>query len=226
MFKPCCSAFLMPAAKRLRRVQPAFTLIELMVVLIIVSILISLLYTVVVKSRTQALEARAKAEAKALESAILSYRAANGVYPAQTQGEQDMLYLTNNMKIVSLLITNDPRSRVHLRLQATAISNALADDLYRDPWGFPYAICIDETGDGYVRGLDYNLRPELKDIVCTNNDPYNPADITISLQWEETNAAFLAAPVGVFSLKNCSTNKFTNNVVINTPYEINIRSWE
>lgn len=191
----------------------AFTLIELLVVLIIASVLLALLYTVVIKTRDQALEGQAKAEVKALEGAILSYRTANGIYPGQVQGTNDTFYLTNNMFIVSLLASNDPRGRVHLRVP----TNALNDRVYRDPWGLPYAICMDEDGDGYVRGLDDQVRPELRNIAYSNKA--GTAGGMVTIRWVATNNVYLVAPVGVFSLKGIGN-------VLGSPANVTIRSWE
>jgi prepilin-type N-terminal cleavage/methylation domain-containing protein len=209
----------MPALRQNRKMRlpspdsgdGSFTLIELLVVLIIASVLMALLYTVLTKSRSQAMDGQAKAEVKALEGAILSYRAANGLYPRQAQGANDMFYLTNNMLIVSLLASNDPRGRVHLRVP----TNALNDTVYRDPWGFPYAICMDEDGDGVIM-LDDRIRPEIRNMAYSNKTGTAGGQVTI--RWGTNNIAF-AAPVGVFSLKG------VGNVSANAA-GIPIRSWE
>ena len=196
----------------------ACPLIELLVVLIIASILMSLLYTVVTKSRSRSLEVKAKAEAVALDAAISSYRTANGIYPCQTQGTHDTFYLLDNLRVVNVLASPDPRGKVHLRVPPSAITNTF----YHDPWGYPYAICMDETGDGYLKGFDGNIEPAYRNLpavnIATPDNPKIDETYRFSIVWVETNNAVLGRNVAVFSLQGVGRT-------MSGPGQAKIRSW-
>lgn len=192
----------------------AFTLVELLVVLIIISILITLLYTVIVKAKVQSERAQARSEIAALESAIMSYRTENGFFPCQTQGVHDAFYLSDNMRVVACLAAADPRARVHLRVP----TNVLGQSAYYDPFGFPYAIAMDEDGDGFISGLHYTNRPELANMQYTNRLDSNMV-YSLTMNWPMSNNVRVAARAAVFSTMNIGA---TNS----DPNSITLRSWK
>jgi general secretion pathway protein G len=130
----------------MRRVsaQGGFTLIEIMVVVLILGLLAALVVPKIVGRTDEARVTRAKADIKAIESALNLFKIDNGFYPNTGEGLQ-------------ALVSAPPRARKWN-------PDGYLDKIPVDPWGAEYIyqsdgrkIVVASTGaDGVEGGEGYN----------------------------------------------------------------------
>ena len=111
-----------------------FTLIEIMVVVIIIGLLAAFIVPKIVGQVDQAKVSKAKADIRALESALTMYRIDNSRYPTTDQG---LAALTQK--------PNDPALK-------NWRTGGYLDRLSKDPWGNEYQYAYPGT-----HGKDYDL---------------------------------------------------------------------
>lgn len=124
--------------------QAGFTLIEIMVVVLILGLLAALVVPKIVGRTDEARVTRAKADIKAIESALNLFKIDNGFYPNTGEGLQ-------------ALVTAPPRARKWN-------PDGYLDKIPVDPWGTEYIyqsdgrqIVVASTGaDGVEGGEGYN----------------------------------------------------------------------
>ena len=121
---------------------PAFTLVELMLVMGVIVILVAMLFPVVIGAKEKARKKQALTEAHNVVLALKGYRMEFDKWPNQTQAERDPTYFTNNHLVIMPLIGHNARGKVFLAVQATNQTDSVTNFL--DPWGVPYVICINE----------------------------------------------------------------------------------
>lgn len=122
--------------RRLQRGQSGFSLIEIMVVIVIIGLLVSIVAPNVLDSAEEARVAKARADFKAIATALKIYRLDNYNYPT---GEQGIEALVEKPSI-------DP-------IPGNYKKNGYLDDMPVDPWNRPYQyLSPAEYGDG-----DYDL---------------------------------------------------------------------
>jgi prepilin-type N-terminal cleavage/methylation domain-containing protein len=158
-----------------------FTLVELLAVIAVIAILASLLFPAIQSMMQAARRRKAAVEAKALVNAIKSYRNTYGRYPLQSQGAKDATYpddinlvtdtvgiKTKQWTIVGPLLPGDPenpRQITFLEISPQSVKkDKTGSSYYADPWGRPYVIALDESGDqrtcptNQLAGAGYALR--------------------------------------------------------------------
>jgi general secretion pathway protein G len=101
--------------------QKGFSLIEIMVVLVILGILVGLIAPQVMDNVDKALVQQAKADMKAVETALKLYKLDNYVYPSTEQGLQALVTASD--------ISPTPRNFK---------KDGYLDRLPKDPWGRDY----------------------------------------------------------------------------------------
>ncbi len=74
-----------------RKYSKGFTLIELMIVIVIIGIFAALLMPRIMDSPEQAKRVKAKADIRAIESALKMYKIDSGVYPTTEQGLEALI---------------------------------------------------------------------------------------------------------------------------------------
>lgn len=124
--------------------QAGFTLIEIMVVVLILGLLAALVVPKIVGRTDEARVTRAKADIKAIESALNLFKIDNGFYPNTGEGLQ-------------ALVSAPPRARKWN-------PDGYLDKIPVDPWGTEYIyqsdgrqIVVASTGaDGVEGGEGYN----------------------------------------------------------------------
>lgn len=141
-----------------------FTLLELLAVIAVIAVLASMLFPAIQSMMQAARRKKASTEAKALANAIKSYRNIYGRFPLQAQGAKDQTYpdevdtvadtvgvKTRQWTIVGPLLPDDaenPRRTTFLEIAPQAIKkDKNGNRYYADPWGRPYIVAIDESGD-------------------------------------------------------------------------------
>jgi len=134
--------------KRYRTEQRnAFTLLELLTVVTIIAVMMCLLLPAIAAVRRYADKNKAAGDAVHMVNAIKQYRSAYPTFPGQTQGDADRMY-DNVALLHSVLIdalTNNPR-----KLYFSEVIESISNGVYADPWGRPFVIAVDESGDGAV----------------------------------------------------------------------------
>lgn len=105
----------------MKRLQAAFTLIEIMVVVVILGILATIIVPKIVSRPDQAKVVKAKQDILALESALELYKLDNGFYPSTDQGLQALV-----VKPESDPVPQQWKDGGYLKR------------LRQDPWGRPY----------------------------------------------------------------------------------------
>jgi len=132
------------------RRDPAFSMLETLVVLLVLSILSGALLSAVTTLRHTSEIKHARADAIALAQAIKEYRQIYGNWPNQRQGQQDRVYAgmggESGQSNIVVALLNNPRGLLLLELPDMAVTNGC----YLDPWQRPYLIAIDENGDGHL----------------------------------------------------------------------------
>ncbi len=125
----------------------SFTLVEMMVVIAIIAILATLLFPAVTGSRNRAKKRQAMVEVCNIVMAARKFSVENGRWPNQVSDSGDATYFTDNHIVINALTipASNDRSRIYLQLQSGSVD---ANGNYVDPWGWPYIICLDESGDG------------------------------------------------------------------------------
>jgi len=130
----------------------AFTLIELLVVVSIILILAALLMPAIQHMVAQAARSKAATQGIAISIAIKAYRSEYGTWPGQTgDDETDERFRAKPENIVSNLFSN-PKNIYFLGNTEHIITNGV----FADPWHRPFAIVMDEDGDGTVE-VDVDL---------------------------------------------------------------------
>ncbi len=129
----------------------SFTLIELLVVMGIIGLLVALLFPAIGAARQAANRAKAEAEVKAIEVAILNYLRDYGKFPMQSNATVDLDYGgTNYVALIGILravdTTNNSRREVYLEV-ATA---SLVTNAFKDPWDRDYRVMVDSTFDNKI----------------------------------------------------------------------------
>ncbi len=129
--------------------KTGLTLLELLIVISVIGVLAGFLIPAFNKARGRAAETRADADAKLLETAIVTYRMQEGRMPAPighlTQGA-DRVYGTteDNRLVIDQLLDAEPTVLETGRLRMDEIGNVL------DPWGRQYRIWLDLDGDNKI----------------------------------------------------------------------------
>lgn len=131
--------------------SPAFTLVELLVVMAIIAILAGLVLSTAGYVQKKAARSRAEAEIKAMEAAMESYKADNGIYPSGTTSGT-VAYLTGSFLYQALtgdgdsLITGGSASngkwgrtgKVYFEPRKEMLSNSGSGYALIDPFGYAY----------------------------------------------------------------------------------------
>jgi len=140
-----------PSPRSLRR-RPAFTLVELLVVMGIIGLLVALLFPAIGAARQAANKTKAQAEVNAIDSAMRAYLAEYGKFPLQTSAASDNKYTntTDSLGIVYMSLrggTNwNPRKIAFMEIPDAS----LVDGIFMDPWDNYYRIAADWTMDRMV----------------------------------------------------------------------------
>lgn len=181
------------------RGRPAFTLIELMVVIAIIALLAALLFPALVGAREKAKNRRASAGVAELALAIRAYRGEYHKWPYQSQSVTDVTFVGNNFRVVRLLRgENDegfnPKNKVFLSAPTNLLDNL---GNYVDPWGVPYLICMDESDNGVLdirfTGWHSNFfTGKLRQYGCTN---YAPTRVDMALVGGENTRVTNPVPI-------------------------------
>ena len=123
--------------------KKAFTLIELLTVMGMIAILLAAMGVSISKARTRARIAKATQEAKEMTNAILAYEQ---YAPDRTlQSKVTGGWVDCNEGSMSMLLggeTGENGERIPVLYNA-----ALSKGTMYDPWGIPYQLMIEKTGD-------------------------------------------------------------------------------
>jgi type II secretory pathway pseudopilin PulG len=147
-----------------RRRSGGFTLLGLLAVIAIIAVLAGMLFPAIQSMLQAARRKKASTEAKALANAVKAYRNTYGRFPSQSQGAKDVTYpdeidtvadtvgnKTRQWTIVGALMPDDPqnpRQTTFLEIAPQALKqDKNGNKYYADPWGRPYVVAIDESGD-------------------------------------------------------------------------------
>lgn len=143
------------------RAARGFTLIELLVVCVIIALLAGILLPALYRSKRQAKVQQAKAEMRAIKSAILAYHLQNRNWPLPgsdlepgTQGSNEKDYAGDNYLIINVLTNQMPP------MLDPADFPRWSGATLQDPWGAAYSIRIDKDHDGFYRGNTNDLVPD------------------------------------------------------------------
>lgn len=143
-----------------RRPYSAFTLIELLVVIAIIAILATIAVPAGGKVMERARKLQAKAAMKGLEIAINGYRTEYNRMPLASSAGSDYVEYktdTDGKMLLDTLMgkddTNNPR-RIKFYEPPTAKNRSNGydpdDGSLLDPWGQPYTVIIDYSGEGLI----------------------------------------------------------------------------
>ena len=122
--------------------QRGFTLIELLAVILIIGVLAGLLLPVLYDTKKQSKRRQARAEIKALESAVRAYHFELREWPCGDNGEEDTPYENDNGDVVTRLIDATPPFLKKGDFNISSLGKVV------DPWGTPYKIHLDTDYDG------------------------------------------------------------------------------
>ena len=131
---------------------PAFTLIELLIVIAIIGILMSLLFPAVNNAIDAAKKAQAKNDVTQIATAVIAYETEYGRLPDTNSGAQnvdgDWLKALGGSNVSSL----NPRQIVFIEIQGAkkSKSGTNAGGTFVDPWGGNYKIAFDGDYDNNV----------------------------------------------------------------------------
>lgn len=134
---------------------PSFTVIELLLVITIIVILMSLLMVGIHKARDQAELQRARVEVSNLYGALRSYHADYGVWPYTDEA----IHSADNALMQMLGGGNglgNTKQRLYLSLKSNQTNSAGA---FVDPWGNPYRVLCDGTGNAADGGVPSPFGP-------------------------------------------------------------------
>ena len=169
--------------------QTAFTLVEMLVVVAIIAILIGILIPVVGRAKTKAKVATAKVEMAGLEMAIKSYKTDYNRWPLPKKPQtgkwvnlgDDFTYLSglanvcpNNEALMEILMAKDgtfnirhgrnPKKNRYIEPnesgEVDGFPGLSKSGKYHDPFGNPYIVSLDLSGDGYCADSAY-LEPSV-----------------------------------------------------------------
>jgi len=181
-----------------------FTLIELLVVIGIIAVLASMLLPAVIKAITQAEKTQAKAEVKAVETALRVYANDYNKYPQygacnlQNTGQGDTgPDLTNILRGINTNADANPRAFVYLDVNekslgtnvTTATGSPGTIGAMYDPWGNLYQVAVDYQFNNTVQNADGETLGSRNVAVWSwgpNNKVTspNPNDITHIRSWK------------------------------------------
>lgn len=113
----------------------AFTLVELLTVIAIIAILAGLVLSTAGYIQKKAARSRAEAEIAAMEAALESYKADNGIYPEAVDSNNSAT--TNNTVLLTALFKGD---KVYMEFKPNQLDPANVSTATKiiDPWGFAY----------------------------------------------------------------------------------------
>ena len=116
-----------PRHPRLPRHSPAFTLVEMLVVLAIISLLAGVVVLNIAPQLLAGSQGKAKAQLQVFSTALQAYRTDNGRYPTREQG-------------LEALVQKPTRPPIPARYPDAGYLNSRTLPL--DPWGAPYIYLI------------------------------------------------------------------------------------
>lgn len=150
-----------------------FTLIELLLVIAIIGILMAILIPTVTKVKEKAKRTQAKADARAIETAVKSYEATYGFLPfvaanfTYPEGEiGDAAYTA----LITWLQDDNPR-----QMRFLDVDTAQGPGTFNDPWENRYRVAFDLDYDG--------------DITDTTNGPYTAVYASVAVWSWSTDEA-------------------------------------
>jgi prepilin-type N-terminal cleavage/methylation domain-containing protein len=167
-----------------RRHGQGFTLIELLVVIAIIAILAGILLPVLSGVKKRAKIAQARTEMTNLRGAIKAYEADYHRFPATREwetkaGDKDLtlgLTTASNSVAMQILMNLDTKpdgaNKAHVRNPKNVVyfeakpaasdrtGGLGTDEIFRDPWGFPYIITMDLNGDNRCYDEHYSVLPQ------------------------------------------------------------------
>jgi len=156
--------------------SPAFTIVELLVVISIIGVLAGLLLPVLARAKMQGKITLARAEVKNLASAISQYQSTYTVMPGpNSAATADATFTNDNWSVMVILCDvdtapNPPNSNHKKNPQKIRFfdpkqaSNPNGpglgpDNVMRDPWGNPYVITLDLNYDNLCQDAFYCPAP-------------------------------------------------------------------
>jgi type II secretory pathway pseudopilin PulG len=191
---------------------PAFTLVELMIVMIVIIILMAMLFPAVIGQRDKAKRRQAQAEVYNLYRALEDYKMTFGMWPNQTQAINDTTYFTNNWRAILPLLGNNSRGKVCLRIQSSNQFDSISN--YLDPWGVPYVIAFNENMDTNILICisnisyysAYSVPPVMNYFTATNCVATNGVDFYYSVGYMDVAvASFGVSPATPFATNIVAT---------------------
>lgn len=136
----------------LRRAAPAFTLVEMLIVMGIIGILVALLYPTIRSARLAAERNEAARSVAAIEAAMNAYQNEYGRFPLQTSGSADREYTGADYislwRILRGLTAQwNPKGLPFMDLPDKALSS---DGRFLDPWDEEFRIFADFNNDRQI----------------------------------------------------------------------------
>jgi len=151
--------------------RQAFSLIELLVVIVLILILTGLLIGAASYAQRASAENRARAEIRALELALQSYKMDNGMYPSTgvaggVTNTDPNTYVTASAQLYTALVGG---SKIYFKdVPRGMLNNPSSPTHFLDPWGRPY---------GWSASTNTAHNPNYPDVSIwsTGITPSNPA---------------------------------------------------
>ena len=130
------------------RYRAGFSILEVLCVLLVLSLFYGFIMTAVTALRKGGETRRARTETLALAQALQTYRRVYGRWPGivATGTTNDVLVTGESQTNVVADLLDNPRGLDLIDPPAGVVTNRL----YLDPWGNPYLIAMDTSGDGHL----------------------------------------------------------------------------
>lgn len=135
--------------------SPAFTLIELLIVIAIIGILMSLLFPAVNSAIDAARKAQAKNDVTQIATAVIAYETEYGKLPEGPTASGADINGTLLEALTGVTTNNNARKIVFLEANQSKPGKSGVDSLtaptkFVDPWGNPYQIVVDTDYDNNI----------------------------------------------------------------------------